>query len=1013
MSEEPTHTVSKIEMKCPFCHAIFPRAIEKQERFPIQFCAYCGTRFVTERPRNYPHPSYIHEHLPDLTSPPLAQVGRYSLLKSIGKGGMGEVFLSYDTVSGRRVALKRIRSDLVSSPVLRKRFIREARITSQLIHPTIIPIFDIHIDKDLIYYTMPYVEGETLRHLLKHIKFSEDTGSVLHQDIAVHTSLQSLMRIFLNIAQAVAFAHSRGVLHRDLKPENVIIGTYGQVIILDWGLTKLLEEQSTSEEDEEKDFPTPNHSHKKNHLTKVGKLVGTLAYMAPEKAQGLPSSIQTDIYALGVVLYQILTLTIPFSRKSISEFQAGWEQEKYTPPEVRAPHRDVPQSLSEIVKKCLAKDPMHRFRTVDELITHIEGYLEGRSEWTESSLLALNKKSDWSFEEHVLLTEHSAISTPIDHAQWCRILISKDRFSDNVQISAHVTLHPNQQGIGFLIGVPEEDLRHHILDGYCIWLSSSETNDPSPSKILRHGISILELPDVVLHPNITYHVRIERIDRTISVWVDEEFIATKTSFLPVIGEFVGILMKDAQAPLESISVSSGSINILVNRLAVPDAFLANFNFDQALHEYRKIAALFPGHYEGREALFRSGVCLLEKADHSPNLNMEIYDSALDEFAKLKNTPGAPLEYLGKSLVYHSLAEYDEEVKCFELAFMRFQKHPLLHMISESLVERMHEMSRSDRRAAYSFISLVLRKLPTEMVEKRSTQTLFQALERSWEVPSLFMPENTSGDRKLSRSAFCLNLAFWLQKCYLAHEIFHELIQTPVLPKELLYNSCVTLYLSCATEFLKPLLRWKNSLSEDERNEFKEYFHLFEFLLDHEALQTSLILPKEIRALSNVSMRCFAMDRFNSTKRYDLTLQLSENIPKPTPLEASYILEAMLHEKMVDEASSLLFTYPKDLLNQESSPLFFWYGVILCALEGIEKMETHFQSVLDTPTPRSWLLGAHVLIKKLPLHKAKTGWLGRSFPYEREMLLRQIRVIDRYIPRSVLVHESLEVLQNGE
>src|ERR1700722_6005549 len=145
-------------------------------------------------------------------------IGQYTYLKAIGKGGMGEVVLAYDPVCDRQVAIKRIRPDLKKHHGLRNRFLREAKITAQLTHPGIIGIFSIHQDEDEIYYTMPYIEGETLRQILKNA----------HQKLRkakVAGSIAALLPIFKSICQTVSYAHSKGVLHRDLKPENILVGT--------------------------------------------------------------------------------------------------------------------------------------------------------------------------------------------------------------------------------------------------------------------------------------------------------------------------------------------------------------------------------------------------------------------------------------------------------------------------------------------------------------------------------------------------------------------------------------------------------------------------------------------------------------------------------------------------------------------------------------------------------------------------------------------------------------------
>lgn len=154
-------------------------------------------------------------------------IGQYACLKIIGKGGMGEVLLAFDPICDRQVAIKRIRPDLKRHTALKNRFLREATITAQLTHPGIISIYSIHQDENEIYYTMPYIEGETLRQILKnaHQKFRKAT---------VEGSIPALLPIFKSICQTVSYAHSKGVLHRDLKPENILVGTFGEVIVFDY-----------------------------------------------------------------------------------------------------------------------------------------------------------------------------------------------------------------------------------------------------------------------------------------------------------------------------------------------------------------------------------------------------------------------------------------------------------------------------------------------------------------------------------------------------------------------------------------------------------------------------------------------------------------------------------------------------------------------------------------------------------------------------------------------------------
>ena len=146
-------------------------------------------------------------------------IGPYKILESLGRGGMGEVFLAQDPSCDRKVALKRIRSELNSNPIIGRRFLREAQVASTLTHPSIVPIFSIQMAPPDIYYTMPFVEGETLRQILRQSREFEKHESKTPPE---PKSIPSLARIFLQVCEAIAYTHSKGILHRDLKPENII-----------------------------------------------------------------------------------------------------------------------------------------------------------------------------------------------------------------------------------------------------------------------------------------------------------------------------------------------------------------------------------------------------------------------------------------------------------------------------------------------------------------------------------------------------------------------------------------------------------------------------------------------------------------------------------------------------------------------------------------------------------------------------------------------------------------------
>ena len=961
-----------IEVRCSFCRATFKRDRKREEKQPMQFCTYCGTRIRPSASTIDVQSVFLEDHKPKADEI-IGHIGQYSLLKSIGKGGMGEVFLAFDTVAGRRVALKRIRPDLVSSPLLKHRFVREARITSQLIHPAIIPIYAIHIDGDLIYYTMPYIQGETLKQMLRRARAGDPKITAL-----------GLVRLFLQVAHAIAYAHSKGVLHRDIKPENIIIGPYGEVIILDWGLTKLLEEA----DDEQEDKRDPKTS------TRIGKPVGTVTYMAPERAQGTPASKQTDVYALGAILYFILTLTPPFARKNMKNFTETWQDEEFVAPEVRAPYRDIPQALSEITKKALSPDPKDRYQSCDELIHHIENFLEGRADWFHQASLSIHKKNDWEFQEHIFLAAHTAIARSSEFADWYGLMISKEGFSENILLDIHLHLDKYCKGIGFIVGAPNAVNRNQLHEGYTLWFS---THKGRSTTLFRSLVSVYEDPDLFLEPDHDYHIRIEKKEQTITLTLNHSQKFTYVSHFPVIGTHVGILSKDENFTIKAMNVYVGSQNIMVNCLTVPDAFLAHGDYEKALTEYRRIGALFSGRAEGREAMYRAGLTLLEQAKHTEKEGL--LDLARDEFAKLRHTPGAPLEYMGKALIYELTREYEEEAKCFELAFRRYKNHPSLQLLIEHIALRMHETCRTHRVAAYYFMSLALR-FATDIVSKPSSKQLFQTLNRHWEVPTYLLSQSDDGDEQLRLLRFCLGISFWLGQPLIIKEIFEELIEMPVLPIIHIVDCLVLFGFFDRLEILeKSLKQWKELLCSDEQKKYAHFFEALELAMIQDTKEKVQMAKKKLSDGSPHNLEAhillLLMEQAYKYKNHALTLDLYDikgSAHWSGQLDdelLSRAIEAAILNNDLERVQRLFDQTDKILATDERSALFFPYGCILAIESGREAAINHFSQVLDAPYPRSWLIGAHVISRKILL--SQKGWFSRSFPYERYMLARQLQL----------------------
>ena len=881
-------------------------------------------------------PSFILEHVPEKESIKFT-IGPYQVLGDIGKGGMGEVLLAYDTICGRRIALKKIRADLLTHKQMHRRFIKEARITSQLTHPAIIPIYTIQDENNIAYYTMPYVQGETLKKIIRTTAEQEKKGEPLHH---IGGSIPALIRVFINVCQAIAYAHSKGVLHRDLKPENVIVGDYGEVLILDWGLAKLMRDKD--EEEEETEIPSPDPMHE---LTRIGKIVGTVTFMAPERGRGKPATVQTEIFALGVMLYQLLTLQPPFIRTTLEDFKKNMDREVFQEPSEIAPYRDVPRILSRIVKKCLEKDPKNRYQSVNALIRELENYIEGRSDWFLIADLDIKRKEDWEFQEHVLLSEHIAITRGPEVSEWVSYMVSKGSFTGNTKLEAKVKIGEEGHGIGFLFNIPEAEERKHLNVGYCLWLGSDINKS---TKLLRSTVEVLHAPEVFLERNREYHIRIEEIDHNLFFYLDDNLQFSYMSHLPLVGTHIGLLSRDMDFTIEGLTIYVGSQNVTVNCLAVPDAFLAHKDYATALSEYRRIGYSFPGRVEGREAMFRAGITLLEQGMSTPDQKVRerLFEDSLEEFEKLHSTPGAPLEYLGKAHVYRALQDYDEEIKCFELAFRRYPNHPLLPILQEQILYRMHESSHFHRKAAYNFILTAVRHLPKAKIGTNAKK-LFFSLEKHWEHLPFIVESEESESLVIKNQQIAIQLSFWLAKPYILLEIIDELAQI----KENTPYTTIKNAIYCLME-LGEIELANAKIAELKLEDVKPPLnYLIEKALDERDSQAALLLTQG----DTLEMNC-------------------------------YRIWAYLLDKKWKEAGEILHKYSLEELTGENSLLHPLYGCWLYATEGKEIAEIHFRGLLEVTYPRSYVLLGHYLNGKIT---EGSPWHEQAFMWEKKQLYRQL------------------------
>jgi serine/threonine-protein kinase len=292
---------------------------------------------------------------------------RYTLTRLHASGGIGRVWLARDEDLGREVALKELRPETVRQPRLWGRFLEEAKITGQLEHPGIVPVYELarRGPEEQPFYTMRFVKGRTLTEAVRahHQQRAAEQGNPLER--------RALLSAFVGVCQAVAYAHSRGVIHRDLKGQNVVLGDYGEVIVLDWGLAKPLS-QSTGGADTP---PVVLSGEGEREGTVQGQVLGTPAYMAPEQAEGRLDlfDARTDIYGLGAMLYEILTGRPPFAGSDTHDvLRKVREEEPARPRQVCA---QTPPALEAVCLRALAKKRDQRYATAGELAQEVQRWL--------------------------------------------------------------------------------------------------------------------------------------------------------------------------------------------------------------------------------------------------------------------------------------------------------------------------------------------------------------------------------------------------------------------------------------------------------------------------------------------------------------------------------------------------------------------------------------------------------------------------------------------------------------
>lgn len=415
-------------------------------------------------------PSLGNYDLVETLVPATQERSRYTLTRMHAEGGLGRVWLARDNDLNREVALKELKPEQAIHVQACRRFLKEAQVTGQLEHPNIVPVYELasRPQDNQPFYTMRFIRGETLRNAIA--KYHEARNEGKSDPLALPTLLQA----FINVCQALAYAHSRGVIHRDLKPDNVVLGDFGEVIVLDWGLAKRVDRPDDA-------YPSLVIGEEaRAEATRMGQFLGTPAYMAPEQAEGRLDLIdaRTDIYGLGAILYEILAGGPPHQGQTIHEllFRIATGET----PRTRVANPSVPAALDAICAKSMAKQRADRYAKAIELAEDVKRWLadEPVSAYRESPL---KKARRWARKHRSAVTAATIV------------LLAVGGLAASVTIASEIRLRRIRYEAEMLVEAGDNDLLRNDPESAAVALSTALGRIGAEPRLVRLSSRAKEL----------------------------------------------------------------------------------------------------------------------------------------------------------------------------------------------------------------------------------------------------------------------------------------------------------------------------------------------------------------------------------------------------------------------------------------------------------------------------------------------------------------------------------------
>ncbi len=517
-------------------------------------------------------------------------IGGHEITGILGSGGMGKVYLAKEPVLGREVALKVLKRDCGDLKGMQE-LLDEAVVTGRLGHPGIVPIYQVGKDAELgLWYTMKVVEGASLADILAGLR-EEDPATVERY------TLPALLDIFRRVCDAVAFAHHHGVVNRDLKPSNVMIGEFGEVVVMDWGLARILDKQA-----EAKRFAAAGAAmlggaaRELTTKSAIRRIQGTPGYMSPEQALAQAAGTESDVYSLGAILYQILTQRLPIEGRGTQEMIQKTVTGQIVSPEKRAGSRGTPKALALIAMKALHLRPAARYRTARELARDVDDYVEGRVPWHPREEGWQSVSGAWDTQQGRLVSG-AGVKSRIFH---------KARLGGDIRFHATVAARKDRgpTDVAIAVAVPSTTSN----EGYQVRIVTGER---ARIEFQRNGALVSRRLDLRLDALSDHEIEISREGLRVRVSVDGRPAFDHREVFPMRGDRLGVSSDSTGVTLQNVTLASHGPPLTLDFLALPDKVHSMGQLAEARRLYREMAEAHADRAEGVVARYKAAQCSIE------------------------------------------------------------------------------------------------------------------------------------------------------------------------------------------------------------------------------------------------------------------------------------------------------------------------------------------------------------------------------------------------------------------